>query len=234
MHAVIINGSPRVKQFSNTDKIISKFAEGFCRDGNTYELYSISDRREWDDARKAYYNNFNIIIALPLYVECVPGLLMEFLETLTPKNEYTQISYILQGGFAEGSQLRCGQDYMKILTKELGCSYGGTLVKGDNFYIRFADERERERRTGIYKEMGAVFSRDGDFFSDDCIKFTGPEVFSLPIRLMLGLMFKTLAKGLAEKTAAGLGCTKPIDCKPYIKNPLPEEMPTAEGIGCRI
>lgn len=38
MHLVIINGSPRVQKYSNTDKIISSFAKGFCKEGNTYEF----------------------------------------------------------------------------------------------------------------------------------------------------------------------------------------------------
>lgn len=42
MHLVIINGSPRVKKYSNTDKIITSFTKGFCEKGNTYELYTIS------------------------------------------------------------------------------------------------------------------------------------------------------------------------------------------------
>ena len=39
MHLVIINASPRVKQKSNTDKIVSKFVEGYSEKGNTTEYY---------------------------------------------------------------------------------------------------------------------------------------------------------------------------------------------------
>ena len=37
MHVVIINGSPRVQKFSNTDKIIQSFAKGFQASGTTYD-----------------------------------------------------------------------------------------------------------------------------------------------------------------------------------------------------
>ena len=116
MHAVIINGSPRVQNHSNTNRILRKFIDGFCEAGNTFELYSLSDTTTWDFAREAYEKNDNIIFALPLYVECVPGLMMEFLETLPSKNKDTKLSFILQSGFAEGLQLRCGEAYLKILT----------------------------------------------------------------------------------------------------------------------
>ena len=38
MHVVIINGSPRVKKFSNTDKIIQAFVQGLQEGEATYEL----------------------------------------------------------------------------------------------------------------------------------------------------------------------------------------------------
>ena len=45
MHIVIINGSPRVLKFSNTDKIIQSFGKGLQESGATYELYSLSNRK---------------------------------------------------------------------------------------------------------------------------------------------------------------------------------------------
>lgn len=218
MHVIIINGSPRVQKFSNTDKIISSFVSGFGESGNTYELYSISNRREWGDARRAFNENKNILIALPLFVECVPGMMMEFLETLVPKTESTQISYILQGGFAEGSQLRCGEEYLETLTHELGCRYGGTLVKGNNFMLRFMDEEHVERETNGYREMGKIFDRDCSFFSEECDRFTGAEIYSLPVRIMLDILFKTAFKNTAISLSKKLGCSKPIDYKTLEKD----------------
>ena len=117
MHVLIINGSPRVKKYSNTDKILSKFTAGLTSKGNTFEQYEVSDRKQWDSMREAWDKNDNILIALPLYVENIPGLLLEFLETVTPKDGSAKIAYILQGGFAEGSQLRCGEKYLMMLIK---------------------------------------------------------------------------------------------------------------------
>ena len=89
MHVVIINGSPRVQKYSNTEKIIAAFAKGLSEKESTFETYAISNRKTWDVIRDAYMKNDEILIALPLYVECVPGLLLEFLETL-PKRMSTQ------------------------------------------------------------------------------------------------------------------------------------------------
>ena len=214
MHLTVINGSPRVKRFSNTDKILEKFLEGFSKDNNTYELFEISDRKSWDRIRSAYEASDNILIAIPLFVECIPGLLIEFLETL-PKKNGAKMSFILQSGFAEGVQLRCGEDYLKIVAERLGCTYGGTLVKGNNFGIRLTEGKDQESQTLPYKEMGEVFARDKDLFSAECRAFTGPESYPLPIRLFVGLIFKTAAKSGFKKAAASWGCTKPLDYRPY-------------------
>ena len=215
MYAVIINGSPRVKKYSNTDKIIEKFAAGFREQGGSFDIYEVSDRCQWDKAREAFCDNDNIIIALPLYVECVPGLLMEFLETLPKKDSRTKLSFILQSGFAEGAQLRCGERYLKILAEQLGCEYGGTLVKGDNFSIRFSEGKELDKLTDPYRKMGQIFGQDGNFFASACRKFTGMEVFPLPLKMLLTIMFKTVQRWSFEKIALKWGCSKPLDYQAY-------------------
>lgn len=214
MHVVIINGSPRVEKHSNTNKIIDAFGKGLTDSGVTYEKYAISRRESWDDIRDAYMKNSEIVLALPLYVECVPGLLLEFLETLPQKNGDTRISYILQSGFAEGAQLRCGEAFLIKLTKQLRLTYGGTLVKGDNFGIRVMDAAVAEKMVSPYTAMGVAYVDNHGFDSDAARKFTGPETFKLPARIMLGLMFKTAAKRMFDKVARSWGCTVPLDYRP--------------------
>ncbi|MBR5418446.1 MAG: hypothetical protein IK109_10540 [Clostridiales bacterium] len=264
MHALIINGSPRVKKYSNTDKILGKITEGMKESGSSYEQFEISDRSQWDTIRERFYVVDHILIALPLYVECIPGLLMEFLETVEPiakerlaeeasngvagskketsgtgsasagsagevsASEFSgpvsaksvsrpKLAFLLQSGFAEGIQLRCGEAYLEMLAGKLACEYAGTLVKGDNFSIRLFEDEQREKIVGKYAEMGRIYGRDGAFTDEECKKFTGPEVFPLPIRLLVGLMFKTMAKKSFNDIAKKWGCTKPLTDRPYGK-----------------
>lgn len=216
MHVVIINGSPRTKKYSNTDKIINAFGKGMLQAGATYELYTLSDRKEWDAAREAFYNNTKILIALPLYVECIPGLLLEFLETLHKKEDAgTEISFILQSGFAEGCQLRCGEEFLEMLPTKLNCSYGGCLVKGDNFGIRMADDKQLNQLLTPFENMGKLYGASGNFDNPESKKFTGPEKFSFPIRLLLTFVFKTFAKKRFNEVAKSWGCKRPLDDRPY-------------------
>lgn len=222
MHALIINGSPRVKKYSNTDKILEKITSGMTKSGSTFEQYEISDRSQWGTIRARFYEVDHILIALPLYVECIPGLLMEFLETLPPPavehlpaEKKPVLSFLLQSGFAEGIQLRCGEAYLEKLAPRLGCEYGGTLVKGDNFSIRLVSEQDREKVTAPYEEMGRIYGRTGAFEEEACKAFTGPEVFPLHIRILVGLIFKTVAKKMFTKKAKEWGCTRPLNDRPY-------------------
>lgn len=218
MHVVIINGSPRAQQYSNTEKIIAAFAKGLSERESTFETYAISNRETWGIIRDAYVKNDEILIALPLYVECVPGLLLEFLETLPEKDKRTRLSFLLQSGFSEGCQLRCGEAFLEKLPEYLGVRYGGCLVKGDNFGIRFLDEEKQAQITKPYQAMGELFAEGDGFFREEAKKFTGPEYFSLPMRLMIGLIQKTIGNKMLQKVAASLGCTVPLDKKVWETN----------------
>lgn len=216
MHVVIINGSPRVEKYSNTEKIIDAFAEGLAEEGVSFERYAISNKNNWEKAKTAYIDNTEIIFALPLYVESAPGILLEFLETLPLKDKNTRISFILQGGFAEAGQLRCGEAFLKKLPEYLGTSYGGTLIKGDNFGIRVVEHEDVIKITKPYKEMGKAFVKENGFKEETVNKFAGPEYFSFIMRVMLQIVFKTFAKKRFVAVAEQWGCKKPLDYKPWI------------------
>lgn len=124
------------------------------------------------------------------------------------------ISFILQGGFAEGCQLRCGEEFLEKLPGHLGCTYGGTLVKGDNFGIRVTDENNLAKMLKPYEEMGRVFAVKNGFDNEEAKAFTGPEVFPKSVQLLLQIMFHTFAKRSFKKVAKSWGCTKPLMDRP--------------------
>ena len=219
-HVIIINGSPRVKKFSNTDKIIQSFALGLEEAGTTHKLYSLSNRSEWDEAREAFMNSDHIIIALPLYVECVPGLMLEFLTTIpTERVRPAKISFILHGGFDEGHQLRLGEQFLKSLPAKLGCTYGGTLVKGGSFMLRMRDDEYIKKNTDkvldAYIPMGKLFAENGNFMFPEAKEFTGPEQIPWAARQIIALVLKRIVKRKFDNFAKTWGCTRPLDDKVY-------------------
>ena len=221
MHVVIINGSPRVQKHSNTDTIIQSFGKGLHESGTTYELYSLSNRREWDAGREAFICNEQIIFALPLYVECVPSIMLEFLETLPiERQQSAQISFILHGGFDEGHQLRLCERFLQSLPAQLGCTYGGCLIQGGSFLIRMRyDEKMQkamDKKLDGYTEMGQSFAAHGSFMTADARKFTGPEKNPWFVHLLFRLYIKRLVRNNFEYFARQWGCAGPLDDKPYL------------------
>ena len=219
-HVIILNGSPRVKKNSNTNKIIQTFAEGLEAAGITHKLYSLSNRTEWDEASEAFMTNDNIIIALPLFVECLPSLLLEFLSALpTERKQPAKLSFILHSGFDEGHQLRLGEKFLKTLAPQLGCTYGGTLVKGGSFMLRMRDnsyiKKMTDKMLAAYATMGLSFAHNGNFLTTDAQKFTGSEQNPWLGRSLFNLVIYRIVKRNFDRFAKEWGCTRPLDDKPY-------------------
>lgn len=131
------------------------------------------------------------------------------------KNKDTRISFILQGGFAEASQLKCGEDFLRTLPEYLGTSYGGTLIKGDNFGIRVAGKEDVKKLTSPYRKLGTAFVMENGFLPDTVKQFAGPEFFTFYTRVMLQIVFMTIAKKRYSEVAKQWGCKVPIDYKPW-------------------
>ena len=215
-HLVIINGSPRVATLSNTDKIIRSFVKGLEKAGITWELHSLSNRKEWDAAREAFLNHEYILLAFPLYVECIPGLMLEFLETLpTERKQPGQLCFLLHGGMDEGNEFRFCERILQRLPAQLGCGYGGTLIRGGSFGIRTREDAVKAKIVAPYEQMGSMFAQSGNFLTPEAKKFTGPEQYPWWVRKMVSLLFlKKVNKGF-EDFAKSWGCTRPLDDKPY-------------------
>ena len=215
-HLVILNGSPRVQKFSNTDKIIHSFVKGLEEAGATWELHNLSNRKGWDSAHEAYLTHERILIAFPLYVECLPGLLLEFLETLpTERQQPAELSFLLHGGMDEGNEYRLCERVLKELPAQLGCSYGGTLIHGGSFRIRTAGDKEVARILDPYVKMGRLYAQKGNFLSPEAAKFIGMEQYPWLVRKLVSLLALDKINGEFDQFAKSWGCTRPLDDKPY-------------------
>ena len=176
MHLVIISGAARPQSKSNTAKVIAAFQKGFEESGNTTEVWYLSDRHQWESAADAFARNDRILIAFPLYVENIPGILLEFLSGLRPKQTPgTKLAFLLQGGFPEASQSRCCEAFLETLPAQLGCGYAGTLIKGNMFGTGFVGEKTREKMLVPFTVMGRTFAEAECFEKSAVDSFAGPE-----------------------------------------------------------
>lgn len=218
MHLVIISGAARPQSKSNTAKIVDSFRRGVEAEGSTCEIWFLSDRRQWSGAAEAFANHRHILVALPLYVESLPGILLEFLSGLTPKNgSGSRMAFLLQGGFPEASQSRCCEAYLETLPAQLGCEYAGTLIKGDMFGLGLVGEKNREKMLAPFVEMGRLFAQSGRFEKSAVDAFAAPEY--LPKRQIwkYNLFGQHISRLLMPVIAKKLGCRGRLDARPLEK-----------------
>ena len=216
MHLVIISGATRPQSKSNTAKVIAAFQKGFEENGNTTEVWYLSDRRQWKRAANAFEQNERILIAFPLYVENIPGILLEFLSGLTPKQAPgTKLAFLIQGGFPEASQSRCCEAFLETLPAQLGCEYAGTLIKGDMFGTSRVDEKTREKMLAPFTQMGRTFAQTGCFEKTAVDAFAGPEYMPEKQIRMYNLVGKHISRFFMGRIAKELGCKEKLDARPY-------------------
>ena len=216
MHLVIISGAARPRARSNTAKIIAAFQAGYEEGGNTTEVWYLSDQSQWAGAAQAFERGDNLLIALPLYVENIPGILLEFLSGLKPKTvPGTKLAFLLQGGFPEASQSRCCEAYLETIPAQLGCDYAGTLLKGDLFGLSLTDEKSRQKMLAPFTEMGRYYAGTGYFDKPSVDKFAAPEYLPQSDIRLYNLVFKHISRLFMGCVAKKLGCREKLDAQPY-------------------
>ena len=216
MHLVIISGAARPQSRSNTARVIAAFQKGFEANGSTTEVWYLSDRKQWEQAANAFAQNDRILIAFPLYVENIPGILLEFLSGLSPKQPPgTQLAFLIQGGFPEASQSRCCEAFLETIPAQLGCGYAGPLIKGDMFGTGLVDEKTREKMLAPFTEMGQAFARTGRFEKFAADAFAGPEYMPEKQIRMYNLVGKRISRFFMGRIAKKLGCREKLDARPY-------------------
>ena len=215
MHLVIISGATRPQSKSNSAKVITAFQKGFEENCNTTEVWYLSDRRQWKRAAQAFTQNDRILIAFPLYVENIPGILLEFLSGLTPKKTPgTKLAFLIQGGFPEASQSRCCEAFLETLPAQLGCDYAGTLIKGDMFGTSLVDEKNREKMLAPFTQMGRTFAQIGFFEKSAVDAFAGPEYMPEKQIRMYNLFGRHISRFFMGRIAKNLGCKEKLDARP--------------------
>lgn len=216
MHLTIISAATRPQAKSNTAKIIASFRQGYEKDGNTSEVWYLSDRKQWKSATAAFEASTNTLIAFPLYVENVPGILLEFLSGLKPKTQPgTRLAFLCQGGFPEAAQSRCCEAFLETLPAKLGCVYAGTLIKGDMFGVSLVDEENRQKMLSPFIEMGEYFARTGAFDKPTVDRFASPEVMPQNQIHSFNFIGRHVSRFFLNRIAKGMGCKERLDAKPY-------------------
>jgi len=220
MRLTVFNGSPRGER-SNTALLLDYFLKGFMKtEGNTYELVYIIDK-DVGELVEMFKDAGNVILAFPLYTDCMPGIVKSFIDSLKPlcgKQGNPGIGFMVQGGFPEAYHSRFVERYLKKLAKRLNCQYAGCVVKGGIESMRMMPQFMTKKIFNCFYELGKIYGKAGKFDEELLKKITKPEHLSALRRLFfrfassIGMAHVYWNKQLKENNAF----EKRFD-KPYVR-----------------
>jgi len=196
MQLLVLNGSPRGKR-SNTSVLLEDFLKGFIEtEGNSYEVEYLVQTKDRQKLAERFKDSTHVILAFPLYVDAMPGIVKFFIESLRPlrgRQDNPTIGFMVQGGFPEALHSRFVERYLRKLAKRLNCPYAGCLVKGGFEATSSMPKFMTKRVFHRIHELGKTYGKTGKFDSELVDRLARPEHLSVfrrtffRIALSLGL-----------------------------------------------
>ena len=159
MRTLIINGSPKAKN-GNTEIFIKKFVKEMK---SSYEICYAAKEDSLQIAN--YMKDFDtVILAMPLYVHAMPGIVMKIIECMEPTLDAGKtMGFIVQSGFIESAQSEYLERYLSALTNNLNYTYLGTVIKGGSAGTYMMPEQMNKKLFKQLHMLGEDFETNGSF-----------------------------------------------------------------------
>lgn len=186
MKMIILNGSPKAEK-GNTEIFIREFLRGMI---NPCEVRYIA--RENAQKLAEDLNAYDtVILAMPLYVHAMPGIVMKFIEELTPaEGDGKSMGFIIQSGFIESAQSKYLKRYLSSLAGKLNYKDMGTVIKGGSAGVYMMPEKMNAKLFGRLKNLGAHFEQEGTFSKDIVEEMASPYTLTKGKSRLMQLFFK--------------------------------------------
>ncbi|MCX6582455.1 MAG: NAD(P)H-dependent oxidoreductase [Candidatus Aminicenantes bacterium] len=173
MKLTIFNGSPRGKG-SNTKILMDHFCKGFnaAAEVNAVEnnlkvnVAYLVHTDKMEELLELFEEADKVILAFPLYTDCVPGIVKYFIEQLEPlcgRENNPDMGFVVQSGFPEAVHSRAVEKFLEKLTRRLGCKYLGTVIKGGVEGIQVQPPRMTRELFDSFYRLGVHFGKTGAF-----------------------------------------------------------------------
>lgn len=224
MHYTIFNCSPNSEKRSSSACIANWLKTTLESDDYgsleteivSADIFYLNKKKEWDKCSEAFYESENAIFVLPLYVEGVPGIFLEFLDRLDQSRKNNGImSFVLQGGFEEASQLRTAEKFLQTLPSYFNCQYGGTLLRGGMFGMAFMrGDKFKKQIEAKYIEAFQSYKNKKIFDENTAKLFAGKEHYSKSM-IVLARLTKPLNRIAWSVMGKKLGAIGRLSNKPY-------------------
>jgi len=189
MKLAIFNGSPRGRT-SNTKKLLEYFQQGFESAGGEITIVDyLIQEKHLDKQVQHFKNEENILLAFPLYVDSVPGVVKQFIEAVGSfDGSGKNIWFFLHSGFPEGIHCEGLIRYLKLLVKRWNMNYMGTILKPGTEQVRMRPLKKNHKLFLDFEKLGSSLAQTGFLDQDILDRFKQPYVYppnAIPIiRLM--------------------------------------------------
>jgi multimeric flavodoxin WrbA len=192
-HLTVFNGSPRGLK-SNTALLLSKFLEGYSRNGpRSFRVHQLNLRKDEAQFVEAFQKAECVLIGFPLYTDAMPATVKRFIEALEPfceKENNPPLGFLVQSGFPEAAHSRHVERYLEKLARRLGSPYWGTIVKGAGEGIQVRPEQSTRKLFDTFADLGATFGETGVLDQELLSSLARPERYPA----ILGPVFKIFAR----------------------------------------
>ncbi len=193
MRLAVFNGSPRAKG-SNTRRIMEHFLDGYqLQEGNSRDGYYLTSQRDFAGSVDAFCRADVVILAFPLYTDCMPAVVKEFIEALAAlrnRSGNPPLGFIVHSGFPESFHSHAVRKYLEKLCRRLGSEYIGCAIAGGSEATRSQPEGMNSRFFRRFHRLGETFGRTGKFDRRVMEQMARPVRFSPVGRLTARLWCK--------------------------------------------
>jgi NAD(P)H-dependent FMN reductase len=195
MKLAIINGSPRYKK-SNSTLLINQFLSGYNKIiPEEVPVHYLATQQLRNEAADAFLESDEIILIFPLYTDCMPGIVKDFIESIAQMNRNDiggkKIGFVVQSGFPETIHSVAVEHYLEKLTKRLQCEYLGTVIKGGVEGIQIMPPFMTRKLFLQFEKLGEYFAKNSAFSPQIMDKLRKPYKMSPIQRSVFSMMAKT-------------------------------------------
>ncbi|MEN8118063.1 MAG: NAD(P)H-dependent oxidoreductase [Bacteroidota bacterium] len=178
MRLAIFNGSPRGKS-SNTSRLLGNFVKGFTGGGGVVTSYNyLIKESDIHNHLKNFIEAETILLAFPLYVDSLPGIVKNFIEeTAGFDGKEKKILFLVHSGFPEGVHSAGVTKYLELLAKRWGIKCLGIIVKPGSEGIRIQSESKNKKLFQNFEKLGKVLAKTGSLDMEIVDKMKKPYRF---------------------------------------------------------
>ena len=191
MRLVIFNGSPRGLK-SNSLTIMKHFQEEIQSSSSENEAETVNlieYQKDYSPIHERLIKADNALFAFPLYVDSMPGFVMEFFESLLVLKDSLKgkiFLFSIQCGFPETINLRAVEKLLERLPGKLGATYGGCICRGGMEGARYMPEDYPAFQK--YRELGKIYAETGKLDPEILVELAKPERIPKPMMLIARML----------------------------------------------